>query len=100
MTYSMETPMSDSRSEVKSTPPELMFLVSPECMARSDPLRVIAMGNCKVKRRDLLCSTLSNLVSPGNSGQPLIQENLVMVVLSVARTLVPIGTLVLFIWDK
>ena len=45
MTYSMEAPMSGSLSVVNSTPPELMFRVSPTWVMRSVPLRVMEIGN-------------------------------------------------------
>jgi hypothetical protein len=32
MTYSMDAPMSDSLSAVNSTPAELIFFVSPDCV--------------------------------------------------------------------
>ena len=45
MTYSMDAPMSGSFTAVNNTPPELMFFVSPDCIRRSGPLRVIETGN-------------------------------------------------------
>ena len=58
ITYSIDPPTSGACPEVNNTPPELMFLVKPDCVTRSAPVRVMATGNCSVNRRVRLCSTV------------------------------------------
>jgi hypothetical protein len=57
MTYSMGSPSGNWLSEVKSTPVELIFLVSPRTFDR-DPSRTISKGRRSSKRWCFLCSIM------------------------------------------